>query len=61
MLGRYSSFLLLFFFFFGGGQGMVSLVAQAGIELKTLCPPQYLVFHIAVYHQAWLQYNFIMV
>lgn len=39
---------------------MVSLVAQAGIEFKTLCPPQYLVFHIAVYHQAWPQYNFIM-
>lgn len=43
-------------FFWGGG---VLLVAQAGIELKTLYP-QYLVLHTAVYHQAWLQYNFIM-
>lgn len=57
MLGRYSSF---FFFFFGRGAGVVSLVAQAGTELKTLCPPQYLVLHTAVYHQAWLQYNFII-
>lgn len=57
MLGRYSSFLFCFFL---EGVGVVSLVAQAGTELQTLCPPQYLVLHTAVYHQAWLQYSFIV-